>query len=263
MAGPRKTLGATLRGGLAERFATMAPSRRLRLALAEEALTAYAEDRPIRVLDAGSGDGLLSLPIAERHPRWTLVGMELSDGLLSAARDRAANRKLPNVSFRKADLTKPLPETGFDAVVALECLTEIPEDRAALGEMAKALAPCGLFVVQVPEEGWTPVLPGSSPIWRHEVRHGYGREELVEALGSAGLERIEVRPTYRTVAAAMQEVRDRVKGRSVVLRAAILPFMVAAVRLERWGLTWGRPNALFAVARRPQRTEGAHGGHFA
>jgi hypothetical protein len=61
----------------------------------------------------------------------------------------------------------------------------------------------------------------------------------------------------------MQEVRDRVKDRPTALRAAILPFMIAAVRLERSGLTWGRPNALFAVAWRPQRTEGAHGGHFA
>ena len=263
MAGPRKTLRATLRGGLEERIALMAPARRLRLALAEEALTAYAGGRPIRVLDAGSGDGLLSLPIAERHPDWTLVGMDFSDSLLAAARERAGNRHLPNLTFQKADLTRRLPDSGFDAVIALECLSEIPEDRSALAAMAEALAPGGLFVAQVPEESWKPVLPGSSPIWRHEVRHGYGAGELVGALGDAGLERIEVSPTYRTTAAAAQEVRDRLKDRSVALRAAIFPIMVAAIRLERWGLTFGRPSALFAVARQPQRTEGAHGEHCA
>jgi trans-aconitate methyltransferase len=263
MAGPLKTLGATLRGGLAERIALMAPSRRLRLAQADEALSEYAGERAIRVLDAGSGDGLLTLPLARRHPAWSVVGMELSDSLLSAARERAANRELGNVSFEKADLTERLPDWGFDAAIALECLTEIPEDRRALGSVAEALAPGGLLVVQVPEAGWKPVLPGSSPTWRHEVRHGYRAAELIERLAEAGLERIEVTPTYRSTAAAAQEVRDRVKGWPVAIRAAVFPFMVAAVRLERWGLTFGPPNALFAVARRPRGTEGAHGGHFA
>lgn len=245
-------LGKQARGALEERIALMAPSRRLRLALAEEALARFAAGRPIRVLDAGCGDGLPLLAIARRHPDWTLVGMDLSDELLAGARERAGNRGLGNVSFRQADLTKPpLPEDGFDAVIALECLNEIPDDRAALRTMAGSLAPGGIAVVQAPEASWAPILKGSDPTWRKEVRHGYSAAELAALLAEVGLAEVEVRPTFRATVELAQELRDRIKGRGPALRAAAFPAMLAAVRAERWGLTGGRANALFSLSRRP------------
>ena len=76
--GPVPTLAAVLE----ERLALMAPARRLRLALADEIVSAEAGGRPIRLIDAGSGDGLLSLALAKRHPDWTVVGVDLRDDLL-------------------------------------------------------------------------------------------------------------------------------------------------------------------------------------
>ena len=179
---------------LEERITLMAPSRRLRMSLAEQAVDRFAGDGAVRVLDAGCGDGLVTLALAKRHPGWTIVGMDLSADLLAGARERARNRGLGNVDFVEADLTSALPEGGFDVVVALECLSEIPEDRAALAAMTGALRPGGLFVAQVPDRDWKPVLGGSSAVWRHEVRHGYGAAEIEEMLAGAGVERIEVYP---------------------------------------------------------------------
>jgi len=241
----------TVRGAVEERIALMAPSRRLRMSLAEEVIDRFAADRPIRVLDAGCADGLTTLALANRRPKWTLVGMDLRGDLLAGARERARNRGLANVTFVEADLTKPLPENDFDAVAALECLSEIPDDRAALGAITAALASGGLLVVQVPNRDWKPVLPGSSPVWREQVRHGYGSDELTEMLAAAGTEQIGVVPTYRTVAAIAQELRDRIKDKPLALRAAAYPAMVAAVRFERWGITWGTANAHLVTARKP------------
>jgi SAM-dependent methyltransferase len=237
-----------VRGGIEERLALNAPSRRLRMALAERAIAAHAGGRPVRVLDAGCGDGLISLALAERHPDWRLLGVDLREGFLEGARERARNRGLANAEFRAADLTRPLPVEGFDAAMALECLNEIPDDRAALAAMAGALAPGGLFAVQAPDQGWRPVLKGSDPTWREEVRHGYSATGLTAALFESGLERIEVEPTYRTTAALAQELRDRIKDGPLALRAAAFPALVGAVRMERWGLTGGRASAYFAVA---------------
>jgi len=240
----------TIRALLEERIALMAPSRRLRLALADELLSEEATGRRLRLLDAGCGDGLLTLALAKRHRDWSFVGADQRADMLAGARARADGRGLGNVSFEAADLTKPLPSSGFDAVVALECLHEIPDDRAALAAMAGALRPGGLLALQVPDRDWRPVLPGSSGIWREEVRHGYGQEELEALLREAGLEPAAMRPTYRSLVAAAQEVRDRIKASPLPVRLLAFPFFAAAVWLEGRGLTWGRPSAFLALAHR-------------
>ena len=144
-----------------------------------------------------------------------------------------------------------MPESGFDAVVSLEALHEIPADDEAMGSMAAALAPGGLLAIQVPELDWRPVLPGSASTWREQVRHGYGPEQIAAAARRADLEPIEARPTYRSLTAAAQEVRDRIKGSALPIRLAAFPFLAAAARLESWGLTWGPPNAIMLLARKP------------
>lgn len=237
-----------LRAVLEERLALMAPARRLRLALAEEAVARrLGGEGRLQVLDAGCGDGLLSLAMAKRHPSWALTGVDLREDLLEGARKRAAARGLANARFVPGNLEQPLPERERDAVLAVECLSEIPDDRQALRMMREALAPGGLLVVQVPERDWEPVLRGSAGTWREQVRQGYTAADLGATLREAGFEDVQVRPTYRSLAAAAQEIRDRIKDRGLLLRLLAFPFLAGAVRLERWGLTWGRPNALIAT----------------
>jgi 2-polyprenyl-3-methyl-5-hydroxy-6-metoxy-1,4-benzoquinol methylase len=132
----------SLRAILEERLALMAPARRLRLALAEDEVAArLGPDSRLRVLDAGCGDGLLSLAMAKRHPTWALVGIDLRDDLLEGARRRAVARGLLNARFLPANLEQPLPERERDAVTAVECLSEIPDDRQALRMMRESKSP--------------------------------------------------------------------------------------------------------------------------
>ena len=187
-------------GALEERLALMAPARRERLARASRALAARGGGGELQIIDAGCGDGLLTIALATKHPDWELLGVDLRDDMLEGARIRARSRSLENVSFVAGNLEQPLPERGWDAVLAIECLSEIPDDRLALRQMSEALAPGGLLVAHVPERDWHPVLTGSAPTWREQVRQGYDAAELGDALREAGLEEIEVRPTSRTVA---------------------------------------------------------------
>jgi SAM-dependent methyltransferase len=245
------TIGEKVRAILEERLALMAPARRLRLALAERELERrFGSGTGLRVLDAGCGDGLLTLAIAGRHRGWSLLGVDLRADLLAGARQRARDRSLGNAEFLAANLEQPLPERDADAVLAVECLSEIPDDRRALRMMAGALTPGGMLVVQVPERDWRPVLPGSPGSWREQVRQGYTAAGLEAALREAGLEEVAVRPTYRGLAAGAQEIRDRIKDRGLLVRLLAFPFLAAAVRLERLGISFGRPNALIAVGSR-------------
>jgi trans-aconitate methyltransferase len=244
---------------LEERLALMAPARRQRLALTDATVKACAARPGLRALDAGCGDGLLTISLAGRHPDWNLVGVDLRDDMLEGARARARSRSLENVSFVAGDLEQPLPERGQDVVLAIECLSEIPDDRLALRQMVEALQPGGLLVVHVPERDWHPVFPASPSTWREQVRQGYDASELSAALQGAGLERIEVKPTYRSLAAAAQEIRDRIKDSPLPIRLAAFPFLAAAVWLEQIGVTWGGPNALIGTGRRPAATAPSSG----
>ena len=236
---------------LEERMALLAPSRRLRLALAEEILSSHAAGRPLRVLDAGCGDGLICLALARRHPNWTLVGSIAATTCSQGAQARARARGLANVSF---DAARP-DRAGCPARLrrrdrAGGAWSEMPDDERVLARMAEALREGGLLALQVPERDWAPVLPGSAATWREEVRHGYSAAEIEAAVRRAGLDPLGLRPTYRSLVAAAQEVRDRIKGRRLALRLAAFPLMAAAVRLERLGVTWGPANALMVTARR-------------
>ena len=177
---------STLRERLESRLRHLPPARRLRFMLALRSLSSLG-GAPIRVLDAGAGDGLLSLAIAERHPAWTVVAADVREDALERGRSDADRGGLKNISFEQLDLTRPIPQGGYDVVLAMECLVEIPDDEAATAVFAEALRPGGLLLVHVPERDWRPVLRSSEATWKDEVRHGYTREELVGLLERHGL----------------------------------------------------------------------------
>lgn len=238
-------------GALEERIALSSPARRLRFRLARDVVRRYAGVRAIRLVDAGCGDGLLALTLAGWHPDWTVLGLDVRDELLDVARERARARRVGNVSFGRADLTNTLPASGVDVVLAIECLSEIADDEAAIRNLAAALAPGGLLVVHVPERSWRAVLPGSPSTWREQVRQGYSDAQLRSMLTAAGVDVVEVRPTYGAVAAAAQELRDRLKSSHLLVRTAVFPALAAAAWLEYRGLRLGRPRAFLAAAVRP------------
>jgi SAM-dependent methyltransferase len=225
-------------------------ARRLRFALAADAVERFStarpfEAEPLRVLDAGGGDGLLAEALARRHPEWLIVAGDLDSDRLEMGR-RRLGPDLHNVEFARMDLTRDLGEAAYDVVLAIECLEEIDDDDAALGAMARALRPGGLLAVHVPERDWRPLLPGSESSWRHEVRHGYGAAELGRKLNAAGLEVRTIRPVSHALVRLAQEARDRNRDRGPRLQLMVYPAAVAAAALERRGVRLGSGRALYA-----------------
>jgi hypothetical protein len=129
----------------------------------------------------------------------------------------------------------------------MECLVEIPDDRAALAQLAQALRPQGLLLAHVPATGWRPVLPGAETTWRHEVRHGYDLVSLRMLLAEGGLRMRVLRPTQRDLVTVAQEVRDRWKRKPRRL-VPLAPLMAAAARLDTAGVTWGPARGWFLTA---------------
>jgi len=74
------------------------------------------EDHPLRVLDCGTGSGVIACSLAYARPQDTVHASDSSPAALELARENAAKLKL-DISFHEADLI-PSNEPPFDAIVA-------------------------------------------------------------------------------------------------------------------------------------------------
>lgn len=97
-----------------------------------------------RVLEVGCGTGI-SLP--QYSKRCTLYGIDISDGILAKARERAS--KLDNVeAIAVMDAEKLAFDDGaFDVVVAQYVITAVPNPERALDEFARAVRRGGEIII--------------------------------------------------------------------------------------------------------------------
>jgi SAM-dependent methyltransferase len=121
------------------------------------------------VLDIGAGEGQLARPRAEAGA-W-VVGIDP----VAAQVDEAVRRAGGPVYARAAAAGLPLAGKSFDGAVACLVFEHIDELDAAIGEVARVLAPGGRFVIflnhpllQTPDSGWIDdqVLDPPEQYWR-------------------------------------------------------------------------------------------------
>ncbi len=94
-----------------------------------------------RVLDIAAGTGTSSAIIARQGA--TVVGLDISEGMLEEAR-----RKHANVEFVLGNAEKlPFHSEEFDAVTISFGLRNVTDPRAALSEMFRVLKPGGRIVI--------------------------------------------------------------------------------------------------------------------
>ena len=109
-------------------------------------LERHAIPPPARVLDAGCGWGVTLEALEERGYRAS--GLDVSRQALERL-DRPDRRLI------EADLTRPfgsaaIAHAAFDAVLALDVIEHLDDDRAALASLGRLVRPGGLMIVSVP-----------------------------------------------------------------------------------------------------------------
>jgi tRNA (cmo5U34)-methyltransferase len=110
-----------------------------------------------RVLELGTGTGVTSRRVLERHPAAELTGVDSSEHMLAVA-------DLPGADLRLQDLRDELPEGPFDLVFSALAIHHLdgPGKADLFARVAAALAPGGRFVmadVIVPEDPGDVVTP--------------------------------------------------------------------------------------------------------
>jgi 2-polyprenyl-3-methyl-5-hydroxy-6-metoxy-1,4-benzoquinol methylase len=148
-----------------------------------------------RVLDVGCSSGYLAQPLSERAN--TIVGIEL---------DREAAREAEQFCERVLvgdveTMELPLEPASFDVVLCGDVVEHLRDPVAALARLRPLLKPGGRLVLSTPNvANWAIRLSLLGGRWRYTDRgildrshtHLFTRATLVEALRSAGYERIEV-----------------------------------------------------------------------
>jgi ubiquinone/menaquinone biosynthesis C-methylase UbiE len=104
-----------------------------------------------RVLDLGSGTGCPAVLAAQAvGDAGRVLGLDLAEQMLHAARRKAERLGLANVRFQTADVTNLSFETAsYDAVLSRFCLMFLPDIPRAMGEIARVLKPGGYFAAAV------------------------------------------------------------------------------------------------------------------
>ena len=102
-----------------------------------------------RLLEVGPGTGYYTLDVAEWvKPDGLLDILDLQPEMLAHTMRRAGERGLSNVTPTQSDATAmPYDDGTFDAAFLVTVLGEIPDQDAALRELARALKPGGRLVV--------------------------------------------------------------------------------------------------------------------
>lgn len=113
-----------------------------------------------RLLEIACGPGFYACSLAQRYPDIQITGVDLSERLLSRAKDRADTRRLKNCHFVKANvLALSQSFEPVDAIVASRLLMVVGDRPQALREIFSALRPGGRCFIAEPTSALRAMLP--------------------------------------------------------------------------------------------------------
>ena len=201
--------------------------------------TALAELKPGEiVLDLGSGGGIDVLLSAKRvAPGGKAYGLDMTDEMLSLARENQKKAGVENVEFLKGEIEQiPLPDNSVNVIIS-NCVINLSADKdRVLREAFRVLKPGGRFAVSdVVTRGEIPAkICQNILLWVGCVAGALDENEYREKLTTAGFTNIGIEPTriYRA-ADALSFLID--KGINVEAIGPLVDgkFMSAFVRAQK------------------------------
>jgi ubiquinone/menaquinone biosynthesis C-methylase UbiE len=104
--------------------------------------------QPVRIADVGCGAGIAALTVADAYPQARVDGFDLDEASIRTAQDAAERRGLSErVQFQVRDAGDPTIPGGYDLVMAIEMIHDVPDPVSVLRTMRTLAAPDGTVLV--------------------------------------------------------------------------------------------------------------------
>jgi len=103
-------------------------------------------DKPLKILDLGSGGGLLTIPLAKAGHHVT--ALDMSQPSLDVLQEKASTeRVVDNIETIQANLLEPwqLNHKGYDVILAMDILEHVSNPELIIQQASRFLKPGGLF----------------------------------------------------------------------------------------------------------------------
>ncbi|MCX7638613.1 MAG: methyltransferase domain-containing protein [Cyclobacteriaceae bacterium] len=98
-----------------------------------------------RILDAGCGDGSLSLPFLFENQ---IVFCDLAENMLELVQEKIPVNKLSSVSFFRGSIEDYVPDDVFDIVLCVGVLAHVPSVNRTIESISAMIKPGGKLILQ-------------------------------------------------------------------------------------------------------------------
>ncbi len=151
------------------------------------------------VLDLGSGGGIDVILSARRvGPTGKAYGLDMTDQMLSLARENQRRAGVENVEFLKGEIEQiPLPDSSVDVIISNCVINLSGEKDRVFREAFRVLKPGGRFAVSdvVSRGDIPPAIRGHLELWAGCIAGSLDEAEYHEKLAAAGFEEIGLEAT--------------------------------------------------------------------
>ena len=102
--------------------------------------------KPRRILDLGSGTGLLAMYYFQHYPQAEYILADVAAEMLNVARKRFEH--IPNIGYSVIDYTKELPDGEFDLVISALSIHHLENEQkqALFKRLKRKITPGGWFI---------------------------------------------------------------------------------------------------------------------
>ena len=142
-------------------------------------------DKPCKIIDLGTGSGIIAITLAAERPLAALTGTDLSLAALDIAKLNAKQHQIPNVQFYQSDWFASVPDGKFQVIVSNPPYISEDDEHLKLGDLrfeprsALSAAESGLSDIRIiVNEAYTHLNSGGYLL----IEHGYNQQQQVQRI---------------------------------------------------------------------------------